>query len=314
MARMKTRISVIALLTGVLLISYPVFAGEAQKAQTVKAQTVEVLPNIYTMVHGDGMDSNTTFIITRDGVIVIDTRPTPVEARKVMQEIRKHTDLPLLYTINTHYHGDHTFGNQVFKDSKTIIAHKNVRGTLIDSGKEHLEFFKTFGLPGMDEVEITLPNMVYEKQMDLYPGEYHLQLIHRGRGHTDGDTIIYLEELRMVIAGDLVFNKKIPYMGDGYVDEWIESLDFIEKNLRNETVIPGHGQVGGRPLMIAMKHYLISLKELVVKALKEGKSLKETQDAVRPVLEKKYQDWAKLDWLNGNIERAWLEYSVKSSM
>ena len=303
----KTRIQTAVLTLSLILI----FQGASAFADGAK--TIEVLKNVYTIVNGDGVDSNTTFIITQEGVIVIDTRPTPVEAKKVMQEIRKRTDLPIVYTINTHYHGDHTFGNQVFRDSKTIIAHKNVRKTLIESGQEHLTFFKTFNLPGMDEVVVTLPNVVYETKMDIWLGEYHLELLYRGRGHTDGDTIVYIPHLHTVIAGDLVFNKKIPYMGDAYIDEWIKTLDYIE-DLKNETVIPGHGEVGGRPSVIAMKHYLLNLKRMVLEQLKKGKSLKETQDAVEPVLKEKYKDWKKLDWIAANIERAWLEYSVKTSM
>ena len=275
-----------------------------------EAKTVKVLKNVYTIIDGDGVDSNTTLLITKEGVIVIDTRPTPTEARKVLKEIRKLTDLPIVYTINTHYHGDHTFGNQVFKNSKTIIAHKNVRDTLIKSGQDHLSLFKTFGLPGMDEVTITPPNIVYEKKMEIWLGGYHLQLLYYGKGHTDGDTIIYIDQLRTVITGDLVFNKKIPYMDDSYIDEWIESLNYIEL-LKNETVIPGHGPIGGRPTVIAMKHYLLDLKGLVLQQLKDNKSLKETQALVEPILRKKYKDWRKLEWLKGNIERAWLEYSPK---
>jgi len=262
------------------------------------------------MIDTDGEDSNTTFIITTEGVIIIDTRPTPTEARKVLKEIRKLTDLPIVYTINTHYHGDHTFGNQIFKSSKSIIAHKNVRDTLIKSGQDHLSLFKTFGLPGMDEVEVTPPNIVYEKGMEIWLGEYRLQLLYHGKGHTNGDTIIFLDQLRTVITGDLVFNKKIPYMADAYIDEWIESLKYIQF-LKNETVIPGHGPIGGRPTVIAMKHYLMDLKEHVLEQLKNKKSLEETQNAVEPILKKKYKDWKKLDWIKGNIERAWLEYSSK---
>jgi cyclase len=110
--RVLTIITILTLLVG---IETSTFAGESK--------TVKVLKNVYTIIDGDGVDSNTTFIITTQGVIVIDTRPTPIEARKVLEEIRKLTDLPIVYTINTHYHGDHTFGNQVFKNSKTIIAH-----------------------------------------------------------------------------------------------------------------------------------------------------------------------------------------------
>ncbi len=278
------------------------FAGESK--------TVEVLKNVYTIVDNEGVDSNTTFIITKEGVIVIDTRSTPAEAKKILAEIRQRTDLPIVYTINTHYHGGHTFGNQVFKNSKTIIAHKNVRDTLIESGQDHLSFLKTFKTPGIDEVEVTLPNVIYEKRLKIWLGEYRLELLYNGKGHTDGDTIIYIDHLRTVIAGDLISNEVIPYMGDAYLDEWIETLNLLEQ-LKNETVIPGHGSIGGRPTVIAMKHYLLNLKGLVLEQLNNNKSLKETQEAVAPVLGKKYKSWKKQERIEENIERAWLEYSVK---
>ena len=295
-------------LTTVLILSFLVFSLPLTFAD--KAKTIKVLKNVYTITSGDGIDSNTTFIITKEGVIVIDTRPTPAEARKVLAEIRKLTALPIVYTINTHYHGDHTFGNQVFKNSKTIIAHKNVRNKLIESGQKHLSLFKTFGLPGIDEVEITPPNIIYEKEMEIWLGEYRLQLLYHGKGHTDGDTIIYIDQLRTVITGDLVSNKKIPYTADSYIDDWIDSLKYIEL-LKNETVIPGHGPIGERTTIISMKHYLMNLKELVLAQLKDKKTLKETQEIVEPILRKKYKDWEDLDWIKDNIERAWLEYSSK---
>ena len=295
-------------LTTVLILSFLVFSLPLTFAD--KAKTIKVLKNVYTITSGDGIDSNTTFIITKEGVIVIDTRPTPTEAKKVLVEIRKLTALPIVYTINTHYHGDHTFGNQIFKNSKTIIAHKNVRNRLIESGQEHLSLFKTFGLPGIDEVEITPPNIIYEKEMEIWLGGYRLQLLYHGKGHTDGDTIIYIDQLRTVITGDLVFNKKIPYMADSYIDDWIASLKYIEL-LKNETVIPGHGPIGERTTIIAMKHYLMNLRELVLAQLKDNKTLIETQEIVEPILRKKYKDWKELDWIKGNIERAWLEYSSK---
>ena len=295
-------------LTTVLILSFLVFSLPLTFAD--KAKTIKVLKNVYTITSGDGIDSNTTFIITKEGVIVIDTRPTPAEARKVLAEIRKLTALPIVYTINTHYHGDHTFGNQVFKNSKTIIAHKNVRNKLIESGQKHLSLFKTFGLPGIDEVEITPPNIIYEKEMEIWLGGYRLQLLYHGKGHTDGDTIIYIDQLRTVITGDLVFNKKIPYTADSYIDDWIDSLKYIEL-LKNETVIPGHGPIGERTTIISMKHYLMNLKELVLAQLKDKKTLKETQEIVEPILRKKYKDWEDLDWIKDNIERAWLEYSSK---
>ena len=125
-------------------------------------KSVEVWRNLFTLNHGQSIDSNTTFLITGEGVVVVDTRVTPNEARKVKEAIRKQTQLPVLYTINTHYHGDHVFGNQVFKDSHTIIAHENVRKFLEnESGKKHLNLFKTRKIPGIEETFITPPNMTF---------------------------------------------------------------------------------------------------------------------------------------------------------
>lgn len=272
-------------------------------------KTVEVWKNLFTVVNGDGVDSNTTFLITSEGVVVIDTRVTPDEASKVLAEIRKRTDLPILYTINTHYHGDHTFGNQIFKGSRAIIAHENVRKSLMgSSGKDHLDFFKTMNIPGMDETVITPPNMIFKEKMEIFVGGYHLRLIH-ARGHTDGDLFIYIKELRTLITGDLVFNGKIPYMGDANVDEWLSALTYLG-DLDAEIYIPGHGDPGGKPVFLAMQHYMLKLKGMVLKQLENGKSLKETQDVVRPALTEKYKTWKNLNWLDANIERAYLEYSL----
>jgi cyclase len=273
-------------------------------------KTVEVWKNLFTVVNGDGVDSNTTFLITPEGVVVIDTRVTPKEADKVLAEIRKRTDLPILYTINTHYHGDHTFGNQVFKDSGAIIAHENVRKTLMgSSGKDHLDFFKTMNIPGMEETVITPPNMIFKEKMEIFVGGYHLKLIHV-RGHTDGDLFIYIKQLKTLITGDLVFNGKIPYMGDAYVEEWLSALTSLG-DLDAEIYIPGHGEPGGKPVFLAMQHYMLQLKGMVLKQLEQGKSLKETQDVMRPALMEKYKSWKNLNWLDANIERAYLEYSLK---
>jgi len=275
-----------------------------------KPKTVEVWKNLFTLTHGEGIDSNTTFLISNEGVIVVDIRVTPAEAKKVKEDIRKQTQLPILYAINTHYHGDHSFGNQVFKDTHTIIAHENVRKALEgESGQAHLEVFKSFKIPGMDETVITPPNVIFKEKMHLYAGEYHLQLVH-APGHTDGDLFIYIETLKTIIAGDLITSGKIPYMGDAYIEDWIKALNYIA-DLDAEIYIPGHGDPGGKPLLIAMKHYLIDLRRLVTFQIEEGRSLKETQDAVRPVLEKKFKKWKKLEWLDDNIKRAYMEFSTK---
>ena len=162
----------------------------------------------------------------------------------------------------------------------------------------------------MDEVTVTPPNMVFEKSMEIFAGEYHLQLIHLCRGHTDGDLFVLLPALKAVIAGDLIFNGQFSYMGNGYVDEWIEALDYME-NQDFEMVIPGHGDAGGKPIIIAMKHYLLNLKSLVRKQIENGASLEKVKEALGPVLREKYESWGKQERIDGNIERTYMEISLK---
>jgi cyclase len=295
-------------LTGVGLFISFLFINGISRADGIK--TVEVWKNLYTVNNGDGMDSNTTFLVTRDGVVVVDTRVTPNEAEKVLREIRKQTKLPILYTINTHYHGDHTFGNQVFENSGPIIAHENVRRSLLgDSGKDNLGSFKSRNIPGLDKTIVTPPNIVFKHEMEIFVGGYSLRLVHV-RGHTDGDLFIYIDELKTLITGDLVVYRKIPDMSDAYIEEWISAINKLS-NLDAEIYIPGHGDPGGKPVLLAMKHYLMNLKMLVLNELEDGKSLKEVQDAVRPVLIKKYRGWENLELLEANIQRVYLEYNLR---
>jgi cyclase len=290
-----------------LLISFLTISGICN-AEGLK--TIEVWKNLFTVTNGDTVDSNTTFLITRDGVVVVDTRVTSNDAKQVLAEIRKRTDLPILYTINTHYHGDHTFGNQMFEGSGPIIAHESVRRNLLgDSGKDDLRYFKSKNIAGMDETVVTPPNMVFKEEMEIFVGGYSLRLMHV-RGHTDGDVFIYIEQLKTLITGDLVSYKKIPYLKDAYVEEWISAMDLLA-GFDAEIYIPGHGKPGGKPVLLAMRLYLLKLREMVLNELENGKSLKETQGAIRPVLVEKYKGWKNLKWLDANIQRAYLEYSLK---
>ena len=130
------------------------------------------------------------------------------------------------------------------------------------------------------------------------------------RGHSDGDVFIYIEQLKTLITGDLVSYKNIPNLEDAYLEEWIGAMNLLS-DFDAEIYIPGHGESGGKPVLLAMKHYLLKLKEMVLKQLEKGKSLKETQDVIRPVLAEKYKGWKNLKRLDANIERAYLEYSLK---
>lgn len=271
-------------------------------------EVIKVTNDIFTITKGSVVNSNTTFIVSDAGVLVIDTRPNPEEALKVLREIRKVTSRPIKYVINTHFHGDHVFGNEIFAEASAIIAHINVRLFLEGkTGEEHLALFKKMGTPGLEDTKIIIPDITYQRGLDIIFGRFNLQVRYLGKGHTDSDTIIYIPEEKILITGDLVFNGKIPFAGHAYISEWIKRVEDLEK-FDAKIIIPGHGDVGDKTLISTMKQYLMELKNAVMEQVSKGKSLEETKKKVKKIMEK-YKTWEKFDWLDGNIERAYQEFS-----
>jgi cyclase len=262
-----------------------------------EAKLTEALPNIYCMVDPTGNGANSTFITTDEGVIVIDTRGNKKEAGQVLKAIRKATKLPVVYVVNSHFHKENVSGNSVFKSARTLIAQKRALAmTVLEAERE--------------KRKITPANLAFEKKLELKLGKYHLKLVHPGPAHTDGDLYIYIPKWRILITGGLVFNRIIPFLGDSYIESWLHALVEME-NLDAEVIVPGHGTVGGKPIVTQMKHYLMELKRFVSDALDDDKSLPDTITLVKEKLKIKYSGWKHFDRVDENIVRAYVEYSTK---
>ena len=262
-----------------------------------EAKLTEALPNIYCMVDTTGNGANATFITTKEGVIVIDTRANEKEAGQVLEAIRSVTDQPVVYVVNSHFHPENVSGNGVFTSARTIIAQKRALAmTVLEAVRE--------------KRKVTAANLAFEKKLELKLGRYHLKLIHPGPAHTDGDLYIYIPKWRILITGGMVFNGIVPFLGDSYIESWIHALVEME-NLDAEVIVPGHGGVGGKPLVTQMKHYLMELKRFVNDALDDDKNLPETITLVREQLKKKYSGWKHYERVEENIVRAYVEYSAK---
>ncbi|MDH3256240.1 MAG: MBL fold metallo-hydrolase [Nitrospinota bacterium] len=262
-----------------------------------EAKLTEALPNIYCMVDPTGNSANSTFIVTEEGVIVIDTGGNEEAAGQVLQAIRKTTAQPVVYVVNSHFHKENVSGNGVFKSARTLIAQKRALAmTVLEAERE--------------KRKITPANLAFEKKLELKLGKYHLKLIHPGPAHTDGDLYIYIPKWRTLITGGLVFNRIIPFLGDSYIESWLHALREME-NLDAEVIVPGHGAVGGKPIVTQMKHYLMELKRFVNDALDDDKNLPDTITLVKEQLEPKYSGWKHFDRVDENIVRAYVEYSAK---
>ncbi len=261
------------------------------------AEVTEALPNIFCMVDRTGDGANSTFIITNEGVIVIDTRGSEQQAGRVLKAIRTATDQPVVYTINSHFHKENISGNAVFQSGHSIIAQKRAQAMMILKAER-------------EQRTVTPPNLSFEKKLEIKLGQYHLKLIHPGPAHTDGDLYIYIPKWRILITGGLVFNRIIPFLGDGYIESWIHALREME-DLDAEVIVPGHGAVAGKPIVTQMKHYLMELKRYVNHQLDDGKNLPDTMQAVKEQLKAKYSKWQHFERVDENIVRAYVEYSVQ---
>ncbi len=191
------------------------------------------------------LDQNIGAIVTDDGLVVIDSRSHPHHARILRDELAVLSREPVRWLINTHRHWDHCFGNQVF-GAAVIVGHRNCRDGLLATGAEAIEELKQADWIApeerlhFDEVELTPPTLVFDDRTSLWAGGRRLELGYLGRGHTDGDIVIGVDDV--TFAGDLVEEGAPPYFGDGFPADWVETLRRLAEGVRG-TVVPGHGDV-----------------------------------------------------------------------
>ena len=269
---------------------------------------MKVLDNIHVF-QDETLGQNATLILGDEACILVDNRQNIPLAKELQKDIRSVTDRPIKYVINTHYHGDHVFGNQVFSEAVEIIGHKNVRSTLLEIGEQHKEFFGDyFKVPDTDKVVITPPTLTFDKELSLQFGDKTVNIIHTGSAHTNTDAYIYVPELRLLITGDLLFNGFLGFSGDPNcsIRNWIKALEEMER-LDVETVVPGHGPVGNKDDLTAFRGYLEKLLAAVKQEMDNGRSLAEMKESLKLP---DYKDWGHYeDWLGVNIETAYREIS-----
>ncbi len=241
-------------------------------------------------VPGGGAGSNASFIIGEDGVLVVDTYQHIEAARALLAEIRTHTQLPIKYVVNTHYHIDHVTGNGVFADAGAIIfAHKNVRDWI------HVENLKFYG-PNITPAQkasveaLVAPTVVYTTGVDLFLAQRHI-VVRYFPGHTGGDSMVFDPESNVVFCGDLFWRHTLPNLIDASTDAWIDTLNQMIQAHPNATFIPGHGDVGTLDDVKAFRGYLVDLRQWVGDARAAGKTGDAIVDAVVPKIKEKYGDW-----------------------
>ena len=216
--------------------------------------------------------SNAAFVVTPAGVVVIDALGSPALATRLIAEIRKVTPLPVTHVIVTHYHADHIYGLQTFKDQGArIVAHRAALSYLnSDTARLRLEVSRQELAPWVnDQTRLVQADEWIDADKTLVVGGVTFQLKTVGPAHTPEDLVVYLPSERILFAGDLVFRSRIPYVGQADSRHWIIALDNLLA-FDTRVIVPGHGPLSAeaRKDMQLTRDYLVYLRTAMGRAAK----------------------------------------------
>jgi len=231
---------------------------------------IEVAKGVYAFIQADG-STDAGFVVENDGVVIIDTLMTTSLANQLMGEVRRITDAPVKHIVNTHWHGDHVFGNAVLPPAP-IIAHDTCREDLLIEWDGHRAFLRDLypaAWPEMAGLPATPPNLTFDHSLTLHLQSRPIQLLYFGRAHTRGDIVAYLPTEGVAFAGDIAFHKYIPNARDGFPTDWITAATALEE-LGAEVIVPGHGPLGGNAELGEMRECLTLLVDQVRLSFEAG--------------------------------------------
>jgi len=243
----------------------------AQNFDNVTITTTKLSDNVYMLV---GAGGNIGVSVGDDGVFVIDDQFAPLTT-KIEAAIKTLSDKQIQFLVNTHYHGDHTGGNENMKKlGTTIIAHDNVRKRLEDKPKD------------------ALPVITFNDELSLHINGEKISVFHVEHAHTEGDALLYFTKSNVLHTGDVYFNKRYPYIdlnSGGSVNGYIEAVKKGLSAINYDTkIIPGHGELSTKAEYQFFLEMLETLKDNVLSEIKKGKT--EDEVAANSEITKVYDD------------------------
>jgi glyoxylase-like metal-dependent hydrolase (beta-lactamase superfamily II) len=234
--------------------------------------------------------ANAGFVIGPDGVLVIDTFEDPAAASAMLDAIRTKTRKPIRYIVDTHYHLDHTAGNNVFAAAGAVVmAQENVRTW---ERTQNLKFFGADPTAQQKQFVATLglPSVTYKDDITVWLGDRRI-IVRTLEGHTGGDSTVIIPDAKVVFTGDLFWNHTLPNLIDANTREQIAGNDTYRHDYPDATFVPGHGDVGKAADVRAFRDYLTTLRKMVAGAQQSGKPGDALVSAVLPKLRDSYGDW-----------------------
>ena len=240
-------------------------------ASHLEINTTKLNDNMYVI---QGSTVNVILSIGMDGVILVDDQYAPV-AKKLKSVIANLTDKPIKFVINTHWHPDHTGGNEKLGEAGAIIvSHDNVRKRL--SSDQFFEFIN-MTIPALSEKG--LPIITFSENMILYQNDEEIKITHLDNGHTDGDSVVYFTKNNIIHVGDDFSDRSYPLMdlsSGGSIDGLISSLKKILLMINKDTkVVGGHSGISNQTKVKEYLNMLIDIHNNINNMIKEGKSLDE---------------------------------------
>jgi len=330
------------LLLAILLLAFLSSGPKPGSTVSTKAEDdftlVKVTDGVYAAVAKSGglASGNAGFIVGDDGILVVDTFFTPQAAEELIDSIGTETKQPIKYALNTHYHLDHSGGNQVFAGrSIPIIAHDNVmlwqttKNRRFLPAPEELQKRRADVAKQLSEVpsdqadkraqlerqlhridalltiKLTNPTVIFSK------GTVHLHLGQREvvlftlPGHTGGDILAYVPDANVVFTGDMSWRKTLPNLVDATVNDWITSLDTLLRDHPTAKFVPGHGEVATAEDVREFRDYLDDLRSRVKQAIADGLSVDQAKEQLK--LPEKYKSFAFQNFATPNVEDMYKE-------
>src|SRR5215470_7555110 len=265
----------------------------AHNIYVIPDQRVNLVPNIGTAVGCDG-------------VLVVDTGRGPKNAETVLGEVRKVTSERIAYLTVTHFHPEHGMGAQSFPAATTIIYPSAQKIELAEKSAGIIRLFTGFSpeiAALLKPVKLTMPSVTFIEEAEVNLGDFPVRLFNWGPAHTRGDEFVYLPAQGILFCGDVVVNRFFPIMPDSDASgsNWIAMLERLEK-LNPAIVVPGHGEVGDKRLITAMREYLTFVRDRVLQIRSQGAGMEEVEKKLTPEIRARYKDWDNPDWIKNAID------------
>jgi glyoxylase-like metal-dependent hydrolase (beta-lactamase superfamily II) len=260
-------------------------------------------------------DPNTGIVVGDDAVMVIDTQATPVMAQDVIRRIREVTDKPIQYVTLSHYHAVRVLGASGYRPGQ-IIASRDTYDLIVERGeadmKSEIERFPRLFQAVESVPGLTWPTIVFERRMTLWMGRLQVDIMQLGRGHTKGDTVVWLPQEKILFSGDLVEYDATPYTGDAYLSDWPATLDAIAA-LAPTKLVPGRGASLTTPAQVqagldGTGAFVTELFGAVKRGAQAGKDLRRVYRETYALLKPKFGHWVIFDHcLPFDVSRAYDE-------